>query len=157
MAGVAVHRRERQPSRPEGLLGQAEHDRRVLPAREEEDRVLELGRDLPQDVDRLGLEGVEVRQLERHGRPVCPILMPSRAPPAVELGRCGYQRPAATRGSWSRAEPSLITRVRSAGHNEAGIALAGSRAWAYPTDAQATIRPAQGTVAGLSRCTVGID
>ena len=61
VAGVDVHQREGEPGRPEGLLGDLEHHRGVLAAGEEEHRVLELGRDLAEDVDRLGLERVEVR------------------------------------------------------------------------------------------------
>ena len=67
VAGVDVHHRERDPGRPERLLGQAQHDRGVLAAREQQHRLLELGRDLTEDVDRLGLERVEVRELGRHG------------------------------------------------------------------------------------------
>src|SRR5262249_49794195 len=43
------------------------HDR-VLAAREEEHRPLELGRDLAEDVDGLGLELVEVRQRRNRAR-----------------------------------------------------------------------------------------
>ncbi len=38
-----------------------------LPPGEEQDGPLELGRDLADDVDRLGLEHVEVGELGRHG------------------------------------------------------------------------------------------
>jgi hypothetical protein len=66
VTGVDVHHRERDAGGPERLLGQAQHHRRVLAAREEEDRLLELGRDLPDDVDGLGLEHVQMRELRRH-------------------------------------------------------------------------------------------
>ena len=62
--GVDVHDRERELARPERLLGEAEQDDRVLAAGEEQHRPLELGGDLAEDVDGLGLELVEVR----HGR-----------------------------------------------------------------------------------------
>ena len=53
--------------RPERLLGQAQHHDRVLAAGEQQHRPLELGRDLADDVDRLGLELVEVGQHVRLG------------------------------------------------------------------------------------------
>ena len=68
VAGVDVHERERDPGGPEGLLRDLQHHRGVLAAREEEHGVLELGRDLAEDVDRLGLERVEVRD-RRIGHP----------------------------------------------------------------------------------------
>ena len=46
----------------ERLLRQPDHDRGVLADRIEEHRVLELGDDLAQDVDALGLELAQVRQ-----------------------------------------------------------------------------------------------
>src|ERR687898_542754 len=75
---VDVHHRERQLGRGERLDGQVQHHRRVLATREQHDRPFELGRDLANDVDRLGLERLEVRQLvagpdrwrsRGHGRP----------------------------------------------------------------------------------------
>ncbi len=60
--GVDVHDRERELAGPERLLGEPEQDDRVLAAREEQHRTLELGRDLAEDVDGLRLELVEVRQ-----------------------------------------------------------------------------------------------
>ncbi len=63
VAGVDVHDRERDPTRPEGFLGQPEHDHRVLAPREEQDRALELGRHLPDDVDGLRLDVLELGQL----------------------------------------------------------------------------------------------
>ena len=61
--GVDVHHRERHPGGRERLHGQVEHDDRVLAAREQQHRPLELGRHLTDDVDRLRLEGPQVRQL----------------------------------------------------------------------------------------------
>ena len=55
--------RERDLRRAEGLLRQAQHDDRVLAAREQQDGLLELGGDLTDDVDRLGLELVQLAQL----------------------------------------------------------------------------------------------
>ena len=63
VAGVDVHDRERDPPGPEGLLGQPEHDHRVLAAREQQHRPLELGRHLADDVDRLRLDVLELGQL----------------------------------------------------------------------------------------------
>ena len=63
VAGVDVHDREGQAGRPEGLLGQPEHHDRVLAPREQQHRALELGHHLTHDVDRLGLEGLEMGQL----------------------------------------------------------------------------------------------
>src|SRR3954449_4611981 len=61
--GVDVHQREREPPRPEGLLGQPQHHDRVLAAAEEHHRPLELGGDLAHHVDRLGLEDLQVVEL----------------------------------------------------------------------------------------------
>ena len=61
--GVDVHDREREPPRAEGLLGQAQQDDRVLAAAEQQHRPLELGGHLAEDVDRLGLERLEVGEL----------------------------------------------------------------------------------------------
>src|SRR3954447_6319950 len=65
VAGVDVHDRERELARPERLLGKTEQHDRVLAAGEEQHRPLELGRDLAEDVDRLCLEVVEMRQRSR--------------------------------------------------------------------------------------------
>jgi hypothetical protein len=68
---VDVHDRERQPGRGERLDGQVQHDRGVLAPREQHHGALELGRHLADDVDGLGLEGLQMRQLvapRRRGR-----------------------------------------------------------------------------------------
>jgi hypothetical protein len=57
---VDVHHRERHLRRPERLLGEAQHHDGVLAAREEQHGALELGGDLTDDVDRLGLEGAQM-------------------------------------------------------------------------------------------------
>ncbi len=62
VARVDVHDREGEPARPERLLGEPQEHDRVLAPGEEEDRPLPLGGDLAHDVDRLGLELVEVAQ-----------------------------------------------------------------------------------------------
>ena len=64
--GVDVHQREREAARPEGLLGEAQQDDRVLAAGEQQHRPLELRGDLAHDVDRLGLEDAQVRELVAH-------------------------------------------------------------------------------------------
>ena len=61
--GVDVHDREREAPGPERLLGQPQQHDRVLAAAEQQHGALELGGDLAEDVDRLGLEGLEVREL----------------------------------------------------------------------------------------------
>jgi hypothetical protein len=66
VARVDVHEREGEARGPEGLLGQAQQDDRVLAAREEEHGPLELCGDLAHDVDGLALERFEVRQLVVH-------------------------------------------------------------------------------------------
>ena len=53
---------------PERLLGEAQHHDRVLAAGEQQHRALELGRDLTDDVDRLGLESVQVAPVGRGHR-----------------------------------------------------------------------------------------
>ena len=58
--GVDVHDGERDLRRPERLLGQPQHDDRVLAAGEQQHRPLELGGDLAEDVDGLGFEQVEL-------------------------------------------------------------------------------------------------
>ena len=57
---VDVHDRERELGRAKGLFGQPEHHDRVLAAGEEQHRTFALGSDLAHDVDRLGLELVEM-------------------------------------------------------------------------------------------------
>jgi hypothetical protein len=59
--GVDVHDRERQPRRRERLGRGVRHDDAVLTSRKEQHRPLELGRDLTQEVDRLGFERRQVR------------------------------------------------------------------------------------------------
>src|SRR4051812_24665473 len=62
VARVDVHDRERELAGPERLLREPQQDDRVLTAAEQQDGLRELRRDLAEDVDRLGLELVEVRQ-----------------------------------------------------------------------------------------------
>ena len=61
----------------ERLLGQAEHDDRVLATGEQQHRALEFGGHLADDVDRLCLDGPQVRQLvlPRDGAPLRSISM----------------------------------------------------------------------------------
>ena len=66
---VHVHHRERQPGGGERLHRQVQHDRGVLAPREQHHRALELGRHLPDDVHRLGLERLQMRQLVGPRRP----------------------------------------------------------------------------------------
>jgi hypothetical protein len=64
VAGVDVHHREREAARVEGLLGEAQQHDRVLAAREQQHRPLELRGDLAHHVDRLGLELTQLRQAQ---------------------------------------------------------------------------------------------
>ena len=64
VARVHVHHGEREAGGPEGLLGQAQQHDRVLAAREQQHGPLELGGHLAEQVDGLGLERAQVRQLE---------------------------------------------------------------------------------------------
>ena len=65
VAGVDVHHRERDPPRRERLLRQPQHHDRVLAAREQQHRALELGDHLPHHEHALRFERVEMRYLER--------------------------------------------------------------------------------------------
>jgi hypothetical protein len=60
--GVHVHQRKGDARRAERPLREGKHHDRVLTAREQQHRPLELGGDFPQDLDRLGLEDIEVGQ-----------------------------------------------------------------------------------------------
>ena len=62
VAGVDLEHREGDLRRVEGLLGQAQHHDGVLAAGEHQHRLLELGGDLAEDVDRLRLQLVELAQ-----------------------------------------------------------------------------------------------
>ena len=62
VAGVDLEDRERDLGGVEGLLGQPHHDDGVLAAGEHQHRLLELGGDLAEDVDRLRLELVELAE-----------------------------------------------------------------------------------------------
>ena len=66
VAGVDVHHRERQLGGPERLGRGVRHHDAVLAAREEQHRPLEFGRDLTQEVDRLGFERRQVRSDPPH-------------------------------------------------------------------------------------------
>jgi hypothetical protein len=61
--GVDVHHRERDPGRVERLLREPEHHDRVLAAGEQQHRTLELGGHLAEDVDRFGLQRLQLGQL----------------------------------------------------------------------------------------------
>ena len=67
VAGVDVHHRERQPAGRERLDRQVQHHDRVLAAGEQQHRLLELGGDLADDVDRLGLQRAQLAQLVATG------------------------------------------------------------------------------------------
>ena len=62
VARVDVHQREREATRPERLLGEAQQHDRVLAAAEQQHGLRQLGGDLAHDVDRLGLERLQMRQ-----------------------------------------------------------------------------------------------
>ena len=82
VAGVDVQQREREAPGAERLLGQPQQHDRVLAAGEQQRRPLALGGDLAHDVDRLGLEVVEVAQTCRpHSVFSLPAQRPSRPLP----------------------------------------------------------------------------
>ena len=60
--GIDVQQRERRLAGREGLQGQVQHHAAVLADRIEHHRPFELGGDLADDVDALGLEGLELGQ-----------------------------------------------------------------------------------------------
>ncbi len=64
---IDMQDRERRTGRKERLACQVQHDDGVLPAREHQCGPLEFGGHLSHDVDRLGLERAQVRQLVRAG------------------------------------------------------------------------------------------
>ena len=65
--GVDIEERKRKPARRERLARQMQHHRRVLADRIQHDRPLRGRRHLANDVDRLGLERLEMGQ-RFHGR-----------------------------------------------------------------------------------------
>ena len=80
--GVDVQQREREAPGPERLLGQPQQHDRVLAAGEQQRRPLALRGDLAHDVDRLGLEVVEMAQTCRpHSVFSLPAQRPSRPSP----------------------------------------------------------------------------
>jgi hypothetical protein len=82
VARVDVQQRERDAARRERLLGQPQQHDRVLAAGEQQRRPLALGGDLAHDVDRLGLEVVEMAQTCRpHSVFSLPAQRPSRPVP----------------------------------------------------------------------------
>ena len=66
VARVDVHEREREAAGAKRLLGQAQQHDRVLAAAEQQHRLRQLGGDLAHDVDRLGLELLQVGQAAGH-------------------------------------------------------------------------------------------
>ncbi len=70
VARVDVHDRERHLGRGECLDGHVKEKNRVLAAREEQRRTFEFRRYLPNDVDRLCLQGSNISQLIGHCSPV---------------------------------------------------------------------------------------
>jgi hypothetical protein len=65
---VDVQQRERQPPGREGLEGEVQQHRGILADRVEHHRVLGLGDRLPEDVDALGLQPLEVAEAVGGGR-----------------------------------------------------------------------------------------
>ncbi len=107
VTGVDVEHRKRDPGRREGLLGQPEHHDRVLAAGEQQGRVLELGRDLTHDVDRLGFEFTQMGELVGHDASCCPLpreFMCLIGRPMTTLSD-GWRR----RGPFDRAHPDRMS------------------------------------------------
>ena len=65
VAGVDVQQRKRDGPGVEGLLRQPQHDGGILADGVEHHRLLELGRDLAEDVDALRLQRLQMAQLGR--------------------------------------------------------------------------------------------
>ncbi len=63
-----MHQWEGRLGRVERFFGEPDHHRRVFADRVEHDRVVELGGDLADDVDALGFELLEVREIVRGHR-----------------------------------------------------------------------------------------
>ncbi len=97
VAGVDVHHRERQRAGQNAFSARCSITIESLPPREQQDRPLELGGDLADDVDRLGLEG------RAGGRARRPSIM----------GRVRVERPPARA---SRVASDRAARRRAIGH-----------------------------------------
>src|SRR6476661_160144 len=113
--GVHVQHRERDARREERLLRQAQHDDGVLAAGEEQDGLLELRDDLTHDVDRLGLEDVELAQLVvRAGgvHVVVPSLVSSRMTESRWSATSGRQINRSGRSGSSRLYSSREPSIR---------------------------------------------
>ena len=63
VTGIDMDQGERQSGWIECLIGQIRQDDGILPSGKEDTRVLELGRDLPEDIDGLCLQFFEMREL----------------------------------------------------------------------------------------------
>ena len=98
--GVDVHDRERELAGPERLLGEPQQHDRVLAAREEQHRPLELGRDLAEDVDGLRLELVEVRERRQ-----------TRASAHARLDLCGIRLSSSSRSITATADSDGVRPI----------------------------------------------
>ena len=114
--GVHVHHRERDRRRPERLLGQAQQHDRVLAAAEQQHGPLELGGDLADDVDRLGLEDVQVASGLQRRAAALGLLRAGpaalAAAPGLRAGRAADRVVAAGRGAGCTAARARGSRAR---------------------------------------------
>ena len=112
VAGVDVHDRERHPRRGERLDGEVQHHDRVLAAREQQRRPLELGGDLTDDVDRLGLQRSQVGELVGRGHERIRVNLD----PAGKQSSCPASPPPPTM-RWRSGRPTeagrLLLRLRA--------------------------------------------
>ncbi len=80
VAGVDVQQRERHPAGPEGLRGQVQQHGGVLAAAEQQHRPFQLGDRLPNDVQRLRLQQVEVVKAAHECSPHSVLASPAQRP-----------------------------------------------------------------------------
>ena len=129
---------------PERLLGQAQQDDRVLAAGEQQHGPLELGGDLAHDVDRLGLERVEVGELVGHTRKTGSDFSPMGAGARL-AGPCPTYRP---EEYWqTRLRPRRFS-LGGVGHQDYSDAY---NAWLYRAKRRALRRGLPGSLAERRR------
>src|SRR5262249_16889047 len=114
---------------PAGLHRDVKEDRRVLPPREEQGGPLELGNDLTDDVDRLGLERVEVREEVGHETLTRLLNFLIRGPQSPAAGP-----------TWVRAQSVARASTSS---------FTGSPAWPF-TQRNRTVGPRRSTTSSMS-------
>jgi len=129
VTGVDVHERKGDPGRMKRLPGQMYHGDRVLAAAEQQHRAFELCGDLAHDVDRLGLELVEVR-LVIVGHEVVWMALKMWAAERAGLRQLARAGRSGCSGSVERAtdRPARASTDMSAGTSSCRITLRSMRA-----------------------------